>query len=321
MQYHQNNVALGSEIALNIVTSQANQTGVEALFRELWKKIFRFERQFSRFLPGSELSLFNRNAGPKQFITPEFRNILVAAQRISRETAGLYNPFILPALQAAGYYHSLVKGHEKDLQDNHSGKSVVSVDHLEIGQDWARIPYGTALDLGGCGKGYLADQLANSIKHRVTGYWLSLGGDIAVGGEDDAGKPWEITIQKATISGDQNIGRVILPSRRQSAVATSGVTARYGINNGKAWHHLIDPRTLAPATTDVRLVTVCADSAFRADVLASCAAIIGSDNASTFLKQCGIKTALLQCETPKGAGFNIRLGKIHSYRRPDRRAL
>lgn len=39
------------------------------------------------------------------------------------------------------------------------------------------------------------------------------------------------------------------------AIATSGTGRRHGIKNGKPWHHIIDPRTLQPATTDVALAT------------------------------------------------------------------
>lgn len=177
-QYYQKQQALGSTVELSIA-GDIESTAADELYRQLWHAVFQFERQFSRFLPASELSQFNRNAGVKQIISSEFQDILEKAKAIGAETDGLYNPFILPALQAAGYDHSLVKGYEQDSQDDHSHKVVAPVERLEIGDGWARIPFGTAIDLGGCGKGYLADVLAGMVPSYIHGYWFSLGGDIA----------------------------------------------------------------------------------------------------------------------------------------------
>ncbi len=293
------------------VVSQDSRSAMHGVFSRLWDRIFEFERRFSRFLTTSELSEFNRNAGTKQPVSAEFWDILVAAQKIGVETEGLYNPFILPVLQVAGYDHSLVRGHEHDRQDDHSRKRVAGVEDLEVGASWARIPPAAALDLGGCGKGYLADRLADDIEERVTGYWISLGGDVVCGGTDDAGHPWQVAIQKAAAGGERDIGRVDVPAGERYAIATSGTIARRGTKNGKPWHHLIDPRTLAPAATDMRLATVCGPSGFRADVLASCAVILGSKQAPEFLRRQGISDALLQAENDQRT-FEVHFGNaIH----------
>lgn len=306
MQHYQEAVALGSKTGLSLVISDAATTQIDKLYRRLWKAVFLFERRFSRFLPGSELSLFNRGAGSKQIISTEFRDLLLAADDMARQTKGLYNPFILPALQSSGYSHSRVPGREKDSVDDHSKKAVAAADRLEIGDNWARIPYGTAIDLGGCGKGYLADQLRGQIADSVDGYWFSFGGDIAVGGRDEKNQPWGVTIQSAD-DPTRDIG--VISVAEPSGIATSGTTVHRGKDAGKDWHHLIDPRTLLPAKTDVLLATVTDESTLRADVLASCAVILGSQKGLQFLKQQGAKGALLQCRTKKGQSHNIHFGE------------
>lgn len=295
MNYYQESVALGSKTGISMV-SEIAEDEIQIIYKNLWRKIFLFERRFSRFLPGSELSVFNRNAGTKQNISKEFRQLLVAAKEIAIETEGLYNPFILPALQASGYVKSRVPGHETDSVDDHSTKSVVNVENLQIGDDWAQIPYRTAIDLGGSGKGYLADQLKKQIPESVTGYWMSFGGDIAVGGKDDNKHDWQVGIELATSPG-QNVGDVSVT--KPIGIASSGTTVHRGVNNGKSWHHIIDPRTLKPAVTDVLLASVVDESVMRADVFASCAVILGSDQALKFLKKHKVQAALLQLEQSK----------------------
>lgn len=293
--YHQTKIALGCETTL--VLNVNDDTNSQPLFDELWLSIFRFEQRFSRFLPASELSQFNAHAGTKQSISEEFQDILTAAKDIGLATEGLYNPFILPALQRAGYKQSMVAAHKDDHVDDYRERSLTSIDKLEIGTVWARIPYGTALDLGGCGKGYIADRLSAQAEAfpELNGYWFSLGGDIIANGIDADNMPWGISVEvvganaKNTVAGyAQNEGNRII------AVATSAITARKGVQHGKPWHHIIDPTTGQPATTDTLAASIQAESAFLSDVLASCVIIAGSHASTAFMKRYPIDGVLLQ---------------------------
>lgn len=310
IEVSQTRQALGSDVSLTIVTSMTSEA-TTLVFDKLWQQIYLFERQFSRFLPMSELSVFNRAAGLKTFITPEFKELLVKAKLLGVKTGGLYNPFILPALQRAGYRQSAAPGYENDPQEDHSLKQVVSVDQLVIGDTWATIPYGTAIDMGGCGKGYLADQLGQYLSEQseIKGYWLSLGGDVSAWGHDAFGKKISLGIQDAEDL-DSNTDWIINCSQEHTGIATSGTFRRQNQNDVKSWHHIIDPISLKPAVTDIRLATVCANSAIDADVLASCAIILGSKKALEFLKKHGAKAALLQCTDKDSDNFQLKFGDM-----------
>lgn len=275
LRYHETKQALGSEVVLTIVS----ESDPKVLFTQLWKEIFAFERQFSRFLPMSELSVFNRSAGIKTAITPQFRALLLTAQRLSRETSGLYNPFVLPALQRAGYTQSFAEGYKEDTHDNFADRAVAQPDKLRIGDTWAQIPYGSALDLGGCGKGYLADLLADSmVPTWVTGYWFSFGGDIVGDGTDEDNKPWDISIYTEPSSKKSDGSWIFRSSGGRFAAATSSTQHRRGTHHGKSWHHIIDPRTQKPANSDIYQASIFMPRAVDADVFASCAIILGSKN-------------------------------------------
>jgi thiamine biosynthesis lipoprotein len=293
--FTQTQLALGSDVTLSFA-SDMDDVEAERLFARLWRYIYDFEKQFSRFLPQSEVSSFNRSAGIRTQITPAFRELLAASMRMSELTDGKYNPFVLPALQQAGYIRSAVPGYEHDEADDHSARSVVMADRLELGDTWAAIPYNTAIDMGGCGKGYLADQLrkiADTID--LVGYRFSLGGDIATRGFDDEGRLWLIHVQAANELSGQ-LDWVVECPKSEYAVATSGTFRRKGQTPQGDWHHIIDPVTLKPALTDVCLATVGATTALEADVLASCAVITGSNDAVAYVRQRGAKAVLLQYE-------------------------
>ena len=297
--YSQTNMALGSNMTLSLVSDKPVEE-IDIIFSSLWHYIYTFERSFSRFIPMSELSLFNRAAGLKTHITPEFKLLLLAAQDMSVKTKGLYNPFILPALQKSGYKKSAVPGYEHDSVDDFSRRRVGAIDQLAIGDDWALIPYDTALDMGGCGKGYLADELRILLdNYHITSYRLELGGDIVTVGTDESGDKWLIGIQDAAnLTGE--LSKMIECPVTPFAIATSGTFRRKTQINSKDWHHIIDPLTLKPALTDVRLVTVCAESALVADVLASCVVIVGSKKASRFIQSLGASRMLLQGDNESG---------------------
>jgi FAD:protein FMN transferase len=291
-KYTQSNMALGCEVVI-ILVSDKGQDYIDDIFAQLWRDIFNFEQQFSRFLPTSELSIFNRNGGFKNSISKEFRQLLVEARKIAKLSDGLYNPFILPALQRSGYSRSFVPGTEDDIHDDFSGYKVANIDSLIIGDDWAQIPIKSALDLGGCGKGYLGNQLAKWLPNKVSGYSISLGGDITTYGVDEMNHNWTISIQKSGSQEGISIGEITMPTSAFS-VATSGVNKRSGTVNGKFWHHIIDPRTQESAITDISFVTLITESCLKADVLASCGLIAGEGNIDEYLHSRGVTNGLIQ---------------------------
>ncbi|HEX7483516.1 MAG TPA: FAD:protein FMN transferase, partial [Candidatus Saccharimonadales bacterium] len=265
------------------------------------------EKRCSRFLSTSELSRFNQKAGVRQGISPELRDILTKARDIGVKTDGLYNPFVLPVLQRVGYLHSIVNDYADDPTNDYSDRHMTPVEDLEIGNNWARIPYGTALDLGGCGKGYIGDLLADIVDENevVEGYWLSIGGDVVARGIHETGQPIAIGIQDE--ASEKTIARIYPRELQRYAVATSTVMRRKGLKDGVAWHHIIDPRTGRPAESDVQTMTICEDSLFMADVHATNCIIIGAEHVTAYLQKHAIADAVLQAQDSTQQFFGDRV--------------
>ena len=304
--YYETYPAMGSTIKI-CLTASMSEMEANKLLRLLKRTILRFEKRCSRFLPSSELSRFNQKAGTKQGVSPEFLKVVSKARDIGLRTDGLYNPFILPVLQRVGYLHSIVNTYVNDTTIDYSDRALTPVTDLEIGDGWARIPYGTAIDLGGCGKGYIGDELADIVDtyDEVEGYWLSMGGDVVVRGIHENGQPIAIGIVDEQRGGI--IGRVEPKRGERYAVATSTILKRQGIKNGKAWHHIIDPRIAQPAETNLHTVTICTSSLFEADVHATNCIIVGLDGVSKYLKRHRISDALLQPRDDSIVHFGDRI--------------
>lgn len=287
-QYYIKRPGLGTIIEL-VIYSESPKTKIDDVNKKFWKMVYSFERRFSRFIPDSELSRFNRNAGLKFYPSSEFKNILKKAKYYSLLSKGLYNPFILPALQKVGYLHSSVKGFENDLVDDYRNRSVLAIDKLEIKDDWVRMPYGGAIDLGGIGKGYLADKLARLLTKEFEGFWVSLGGDMVVKALD---KELKIEIADGT-NQDKSIGYYYPILNSIDNIASSGPNQRKGRKALKTWHHLIDPRTLKPAKTNVQLVSISSSSCTNSDILASIIAI-DMDYGLTLIEDFKVKALVIQ---------------------------
>lgn len=208
---------------------------------------------------------------------------------MSVQTDGLYNPFILPALQRQGYVHSATAAHGPAALD-YTKRTIVLPDELEIGDSWARIPHGSALDLGGCGKGYIVDALITKAKSLgVIGGWVNASGDIAGYGNDQDGQLFTIEVQ--TAAGAATVAPITIP-QEGVGIATSGTYRRPG--HAIKTHHIIDPRTNHPSTSDINLATVTAPDCLVADVLATCAIIAGSQHAPAYLATHGALSWVLQ---------------------------
>ena len=291
--------ALGSTGILTLVVADEAASAGEALMQELWHMITVFERRFSRFLPDSELTKCNQQAGHMTAISPEFRKLVVCATSMAEATGGLYNPFVLPALQRAGYKGSWPHPERANAATSFESGRLARAGDLTIGDTWLRLPPHTALDFGGIGKGYLLDQLAEYIDDQplVEGYWLSLGGDIICSGHDLEGAAWTVGVQHA-IRTDEQVA-AISNNGKKLAIATSGTTKRKGTQDGKSWHHIIDPRTGESAQTDVLTATVIAPNATDADVYAKCLVLLGSAAAKEWASEKRIAKAILQHGQPE----------------------
>lgn len=306
--YQRSCAALGSQICFTI-TANASELKAKGILDDLESRTHEFERRFSRFLPMSELNLLNVSAGNIHPISPQFRDILTQAKNASRQTNGLFNPFVLPALQRAGYLHSFVKSHDAlSGVPNYTGrKDIPDIEQLEIGDDWARIPLHSALDLGGCGKGYLGDILADILDSlpSISGYWISVGGDVVARGIHESGQPIFVTI--ASQNGTGNIGSV--GALHRIGVATSTTLKRQGGSGRKHWHHIIDPRTGLSSKSDVFAATVCHSSLMMADIHASNCIIIGSDLTDDYIIEQNISAALLEFNRDQRIS-HVRYGDI-----------
>lgn len=128
--------------------------------------------------PGSDLSRLNRDAAARP--TPVDRRTLEVLQlcdRLWRDSGGLFDPTIAPALVAAGFLPAPAGGHEPDPEADWSDVELIPSGAVRFHRPlW--------LDLGGIAKGYAVDQATHAVARHAAGSQMVInaGGDLRVSG-------------------------------------------------------------------------------------------------------------------------------------------
>jgi thiamine biosynthesis lipoprotein len=234
-----------------------------------------WEQCLSRFRDDSELSRLNRSHGQWTLVSSTLWTVLMHAIWGARESNGLVTPTLLAALEAAGYDRSF-----DALEANPQPRHLLNVKHswrdieMDAGRCAVRLPIGMKIDLGGVAKGWAAQEAARMLSEHGTAL-VDAGGDIAV-----RGGPLPIGIARPFVP-DQAMAVVAVSN---GAVATSGRDYRRWQASDAWQHHIIDPRTLAPAQTDVMTASVIAPDAVSAEVAAKTMLILGSERALSWIE-------------------------------------
>lgn len=257
----------------------------EALLDEAVALVAELEASWSRFAAASDLSRVN--ADPRGVVPapPLLLRAIAAALDAARASGGLVDPTLAAALIAHGYDRSF------DALDPRGVEAVPSQApatgtwrdvHVDLLAGTVTRPPGVQLDLGGIGKGLAADLVVARLADRAEHVVVSLGGDLAVGGADA-----DAVAQPVEVLAPDGSPLETLVVRRGGA-ATSGVTRRtWRTADGRSAHHLLDPRTGAPAQTGVLQVTALAPTAAEAERRAKHALLAGADDLTDILGRHG----------------------------------
>jgi thiamine biosynthesis lipoprotein len=155
--------------------------------------------------------------------------------------------------------------------------------------NWVRLADGLAIDLGGIGKGLAADIVADElIAAGANSAYVSLGGDIHAAGEPVDENGWRVPLLHP-VTGD-TIDHHALYS---GALVMSTVMIRRWTRGDDEHHHIIDPRSGRPASTDLLAVAVASHSAARGEALAKAAIVAGSSEGAALLRAADVKAWLI----------------------------
>jgi thiamine biosynthesis lipoprotein len=160
------------------------------------------------------------------------------------------------------------------------------------------------LDFGGIVKGFAVDEVYRIFsKHGLHSTLVDGGGDIYAGDPPPDRNGWKVMISNL----DEKEQYILI---KNQSIATSGDLYRYIEIDGNKYSHIIDPRT-GYGINLPRTVTVLANDAASADIMASVLSVLGSEG-FTLMEDMNMKVIILQQENGKLQKWE--LGKLELIR-------
>jgi thiamine biosynthesis lipoprotein len=233
------------------------------------------ESACSRFRDDSELTRLTRRSAAADGavptrVSPLLADLVRTALEAAARTGGLVDPTVGVTMGELGYDRSIerlpVDGPAVRVLHPVPGWAAVRLDG-----DVLTLPQGVVLDLGATAKARAADLLAARVAGTLgVGVLVTLGGDIATAGPSAAAPDWQVLVQDTAAD---PAGQVTLAAGW--ALATSSTVRRVWHRGGAALHHILDPRTAAPAEPVWRTVTVAARTCVEANTASTAAVVLG----------------------------------------------
>jgi thiamine biosynthesis lipoprotein len=243
------------------------------IIREAAKEVHRLDEILSNFDPDSPLSRFNQQAGKgKTSLPPELHEILAIARQFSIMTSGDFDVTVGPLMELWRDSSSLGRLPDRDTLSKMLGRVGYEKLKLYDHRQAELLQPGMKIDLGGIGKGYAVDLVANRVKAAgVNAALINFGGSsIYALGTPPGEQGWEIGLQ-----GTHGRLRGVI-YLRDMALSTSGSMGKFFTVGGKRYGHLIDPKSGMPVT-EPRMATIVAASATTAEALTKPLALRGKN--------------------------------------------
>lgn len=226
----------------------------------------------------SELSILNAAPdGVRVKISPELRQVLALSLEYARLSRGAFDPSLGSCIRL--WRKVRVRGvlpseEELALARRASGWQKWRLDEEGV----VKTEPGIRLDMGGIGKGFAVDRMAEVLRGRgVLSFCIDSTSDVLAGEPPPGMQGWRLQMD-----GDQGTKECVWLSK--AAISTSGSVHQFVELGGVKYSHVLDPAT-GLGMKDGRQVTVLAPSAALADALATAACVMSAQELSLLLEQ------------------------------------
>ena len=248
------------------------------------QEIRRLENLLSVTVESSDISKLNAAAGKEALDMQIDTQVLLAkGKELGEKTGGAFDIAISPIVKAWGFteeeHHVPTQAELDALLPVTDPSDVI----LDAGKAYLQ-KEGMAVDLGGIAKGYTSDKVSELLKEKgVESAIVSLGGNVVGIGRKPDGEKWEVALANPLDANDY----CGLISIEDKAVVTSGGYQRFFEENGRKYHHIIDPVTGYPAESGLLSVTIISESGTEADVLSTALFVMGLEDALEYWQKNG----------------------------------
>ena len=225
-----------------------DETKLQVAAEEAAEEVRRLDHLLSNYLPTSEWSEVNRDAGQHAVkVSPELFDLLTACVNYSRSSEGAFDVTVGPLMKVWGFYKGTGRlPHRAEIRGAlaNVGYRTIILDPAGRTVRFARS--GVEIDPGGVGKGYAVDRAVDVLRKDGIGIALvsASGSSIyAMGAPPSEPRGWKVSI-KDPKRPSKTIEDVFL---KDQSMSTSGNYEKFFFAEGRMWSHIMDPRTGYPA--------------------------------------------------------------------------
>jgi thiamine biosynthesis lipoprotein len=278
--------ALGTRCRISFAASESQAQGLQIA---AFKWVGAFESKYSRFLPGSLISRINAAAGLHAVeIDAETEQLFSLCDQLHFMTRGVFDPTSLPLTRLWNWRRAQVP---TDAEIN-AARALVGWRKVKRAPGSILLPEpGMALDLGGMGKEFAVDSVAQLLADGgARSVLVDFGADIRVIGAPADGRPaWHIGLDDPRNPGKPWCGLGV----REGGVATSGDYVRGFEANGRRYGHILDIRTGRPAENGSLSASVMAPSCTQAGMISTAVFVLGPVAGRSLLEMPGVIGAVV----------------------------
>lgn len=277
--YTKNGFAMGTVITESIYSDDEN--AAEAASAEILTGTSSLENNYISWrVKGSDVCNINSDAGNEVKVSSLTYSWLKQITGVCKDTNGVFDITIgeLSSLWGIGTDNAKVPTDE-EIQT-----ALYTIDYTRISflkDNKISIGEGQMLDIGAVGKGIACDEAKKILKKydKIDGAVISVGGSLLIYGENPNSDDKSFTVGIRDPKGSEN-DYCMTVSVKDCCISTSGDYEKVLVNNGKTYHHILNPYTGYPAETDVTGVTVFCDSGLLSDALSTSCFILGCSKES-----------------------------------------
>ncbi len=264
------------------ITLTAYGENAKSALTDSENRIRELEKLLSVTDESSEIYMVNHSGGAATTLSPDTENVISFALEMANRTNGALEPTIYPVLTAWGFTTETYRIPTQETIDRLMQS--VGFEKVQIQDHSLLLPDGMQLDLGAVAKGYASDEVVSLLKSRgVTSAIISLGGNVQAVGTKPDGSMWRVGLKSPDADGYIGILEV-----SDCAVVTSGGYQKYFTGeDGKTYHHIIDPSTGRPAESGLVSVTVVGKEGKQCDALSTALFVMGEERAIEFWQENG----------------------------------
>jgi thiamine biosynthesis lipoprotein len=262
---------MGTRVSVEL-WHENEQTGL-ALVEQVLDEYRRIDRLMSTYLEDSEISRVNREAANVAVpIGDELLSLIRRSIDHSRASDGAFDI----SYESVGYLYDFRARQHPNADQIAALIDAVDYRRILVDAEARTVRFGMPnmrINLGGIAKGYAVEQGARILRDAgVEHALLNAGGDTRVIG-DRRGQPWIIGIRHPRLEDDVATRLPII----DEAISTSGDYERFFEEDGRRYHHILNPATGEPTET-LLSATVIGPDATLTDALATTVFVLGADN-------------------------------------------